>query len=304
MAKILPLVMVAGAAVFLTAFDLETSVTLRPDLSCTAEVASSVDMERMAEYLGDIPRRLGHQELSPREVHQGALAAVAKLAATRQEDLARSRAQLERSLPAGVKVTAMTDDLHGTVSTSSLRLDCADVRKLWQVVLPEGRNPFRFGPPAAPGQPTQPAPGPGAGQLAQPKATPASPTDAGVPPASGPAAQNEPSDPRTEPYRDFTDRPLYGLVVTELSDSVQVILTFSNPVVLTRTVIGNLPTSPSIAVVDRLYAGSRFIFKLDSPFEVISTNATRREGRKLIWEIPVSDPSAPLSQILIAHLKK
>jgi hypothetical protein len=52
------------------------------------------------------------------------------------------------------------------------------------------------------------------------------------------------------------------------------------------------------------FKNARFAFRLDSPFEVIETNATRRDGRSLYWEIKASDPNASLPQTLTARLKK
>jgi hypothetical protein len=49
---------------------------------------------------------------------------------------------------------------------------------------------------------------------------------------------------------------------------------------------------------------ARFAFRLDSPLEVVATNATRRDGHTLYWEIRASDPGANLPQTLMARLKK
>jgi hypothetical protein len=49
---------------------------------------------------------------------------------------------------------------------------------------------------------------------------------------------------------------------------------------------------------------ARFAFRLDSPLEVVATNATRRDGHTLYWEIRASDPGASLPQTLMARLKK
>jgi hypothetical protein len=52
------------------------------------------------------------------------------------------------------------------------------------------------------------------------------------------------------------------------------------------------------------FKNARLAFKLDSPFEVVETNATRREGRTLYWEIRASDPNAKMLSVLTARLKK
>jgi hypothetical protein len=52
------------------------------------------------------------------------------------------------------------------------------------------------------------------------------------------------------------------------------------------------------------FKNARLAFKLDSPFEVVETNATRRDGRTLYWEIRASDPNAKMLDVLTARLKK
>jgi hypothetical protein len=49
---------------------------------------------------------------------------------------------------------------------------------------------------------------------------------------------------------------------------------------------------------------ARFAFRLDTPFQVFETNATRREGHTLYWEIKASDANPKLPQTMMARFKK
>lgn len=48
----------------------------------------------------------------------------------------------------------------------------------------------------------------------------------------------------------------------------------------------------------------RFAFRLDTPFEVVETNATRRDGSTLYWEVKGADPKAEPPPVMMARLRK
>jgi hypothetical protein len=48
----------------------------------------------------------------------------------------------------------------------------------------------------------------------------------------------------------------------------------------------------------------RFAFRLDTPFEVVETNATRRDGSTLYWEFKATDPKAEAPPMMTARLRK
>lgn len=52
------------------------------------------------------------------------------------------------------------------------------------------------------------------------------------------------------------------------------------------------------------FKSARFAFRFESPFEVVETNATRRDGRTLYWEVKAADPDAKMPPTLMARLKK
>jgi hypothetical protein len=295
------------------AFDLETTVSLRPDLSCTASVTTSSDAESV---MASMPWPLSAaMRRDPQALHEAVLAEVTRLAATSREDRTWWDGQFGKTAPSGIRLTADTADFQGTTMVHHFELDCADARKLWQVVMPQERvfGDHRPVPGSQHPPTTRASGGSSSAPSAQPPAPPPSVSAGPGPNTASPAASTVAEDPRREPYRDFTDRPFYGLEVGDLDNYVMVTLTFANPVPLARAIVGNMPPGAhvgnqppgaSTTVLEKLFAGSRFIFRFDSPFEVVSSNATRQDGHKLYWEIPVADPQAPLQQILIAVLKR
>ena len=48
----------------------------------------------------------------------------------------------------------------------------------------------------------------------------------------------------------------------------------------------------------------RFAFRLDTPFEVVETNATRRDGNTLYWEAKASDAKTEAPPTMMARLRK
>jgi hypothetical protein len=278
MRKTLLLLMVICAAIWLFGFDIETSVSLKGDLSGKASVRVTADIEGFLQGMAGIWRHMpGFKAPTPAEIHQRALAVVAAAAAKKPEDLERQRAELGKSLPPGVKLASIALQYQGTTMLSQLDFDFDDVRKLWQIQLPQSPN-----------------------NLLQPGA------------ASRPASQatkaadssSEAADPRSLPYRDFYDRPFYGLVVNDMSTMVSVMVTFANPVAFARLVVPKQGTIPARDEALRPFEGSRFIFKLDSPLAVHETNATRHDEHSLLWEIHVADPDAKTQEILVAFLKR
>ena len=56
--------------------------------------------------------------------------------------------------------------------------------------------------------------------------------------------------------------------------------------------------------VEAAFKGARFAFRLESPFEVVETNATRRDGHTLYWEVRAADPDVKMPPTLMARFKK
>ena len=68
---------------------------------------------------------------------------------------------------------------------------------------------------------------------------------------------------------------------------------------------GGPDASPEMAkAFESAFKNARFAFRLDTPFEVVETNATRRDGRALVWELRATDPPDKMPVTLTARFKK
>jgi hypothetical protein len=100
------------------------------------------------------------------------------------------------------------------------------------------------------------------------------------------------------------DQPFFGLKVVDEGPTVLVTVSGADPKSHMQNPAGNGPPDPGMQkIVEEMMGKARFAFKLESPFEVVTTNAMRREGRTLYWEIKVADGVKP-PDVLMARLKK
>jgi hypothetical protein len=53
-----------------------------------------------------------------------------------------------------------------------------------------------------------------------------------------------------------------------------------------------------------LFSEGRFLFELDAPFDVVSSNATSQTGRKLVWDLKMSELMTQESYLLEAVMKR
>jgi hypothetical protein len=119
-----------------------------------------------------------------------------------------------------------------------------------------------------------------------------------------PEKSGEGSGPAKNPYQE----PFAGLKVVDEGSTLLVTLGGVDPASpLKNQDAKGAPGAESPEMQKALAAAfqnARFAFKLDSPLQVVETNATRRDGHTLYWEIRASDPGAGLPQTLMARLKK
>ena len=52
-----------------------------------------------------------------------------------------------------------------------------------------------------------------------------------------------------------------------------------------------------------MFANGKFRFELNSPFEVVSSNATTQDGRTLVWDMPISEIITSNKLLIEAILK-
>jgi hypothetical protein len=108
--------------------------------------------------------------------------------------------------------------------------------------------------------------------------------------------------PGLNPYED----PFSQLKVVDEGPTVLVTLGSVNPAARMQERAGaDAAQNPEMAkAIEAAFKNARFAFRLDTPFDVVETNATRREGHTLYWEIRAADPSATMPQTLMARFKK
>jgi hypothetical protein len=110
----------------------------------------------------------------------------------------------------------------------------------------------------------------------------------------------------SNPYED----PFSQLKVIDEGPTVLVTLGSINPAARLQEQagqggMGKDGGNPEMAkAVEAAFKGARFAFRLDTPFEVVETNATRRDGRTLYWEVRAADPDVKMPPTLMARLKK
>jgi hypothetical protein len=109
--------------------------------------------------------------------------------------------------------------------------------------------------------------------------------------------------PGKNPY----SQPFSGLKVTDEGSTLLVTMSGADPA--SRVAQQNGPGPVDAATQQQIAAvlkNARFAFSLASPFEVVTTNATRRDGHTLYWELKLSDAAAgaKLPDTLMARLKK
>jgi hypothetical protein len=98
--------------------------------------------------------------------------------------------------------------------------------------------------------------------------------------------------------------PFGGLKVVDEGATLLVTLSGADPKSRLQEIKGKIPEPGMQDQIAAAFKGARFAFRLESPFEVVKTNATRREGKVLIWEVSATDPAAQLPETLSARFKK
>lgn len=87
------------------------------------------------------------------------------------------------------------------------------------------------------------------------------------------------------PSQNPADSPFDGLQVKDEGSTILVTSEAMNPVADQKEQAAGMDLSPEMKKqVEDAFKGVRVAFKIDAPFEVLEHNATRKEGRTLIWE--------------------
>lgn len=263
MRKHLVLVLAVGAAAALGGcVDVEESVSLRRDLSGTADFSMTVDLEPMFAFQAGMQHRMLGKAGDPTaaEIDQArkeSLEGLNKDPTRKQQETAAAKAQLEQGLPPGVRLLSNSFDLQGTKVVLRCQFGFVDVQRLAKVKWFEGRW-------ERPGQN----------------------------PWSYPFATLQLVDEgRT-------------LLVTVSGAAAEARLQETAAEGAPRLEAGPPATPEMSKALAGAFKTARFAFRLDSPFEVVETNAIRRDGRTLYWEVTAADPNAKVPQTLTARLEK
>lgn len=260
MKKHLALMLAAAVGVALAGcFDVEQSVSLQRDLSGTATFNMTVDLEPVIVFMAGMQHSMSGKEgdPTPAEIEQARKSFLEQQKqqdpAKKLQETAAEKAQLEQSLPPGVKLLASSLDDQGTKVTVHCQFGFDDVRKLAKIKLPE---------------------------------------------KSGGGDQ-----PGQNPFSD----PFSGLQVVDEGATLLVTIGGADPAarLQEQAAKGGAAATPETSkALAEAFKSARFAFRLDSPFEVVESNATRRDGRALIWEVSAADPNAKMPHTLTARLRK
>lgn len=83
------------------------------------------------------------------------------------------------------------------------------------------------------------------------------------------------------------DKPFAGLTLKDEGKTVLVSTEFGNPVsagAASQSLTGGEATPEAKKTMEQIFQGLRIRFKLTTPLEVVDSNATRRDGKTLVWD--------------------
>lgn len=226
--------MAACLVVFSGCFDVEQTLTLERNLSGKAGFSMNVDMEPMVLFMLGMQREMAGQTGEPTQAEIDKARTEFLASGKKQTSGPPSKEEIEKQLPAGVKLLDSSFEDKGTKLGARFLFGFDNVSKLSQIKLSSKKE----------GEPEP-----------------------------GPASQNP------------ADTPFGGLQVTDEGSTILVTSEAMNPVEDQKDQAAGMDLSPGMKKqMEDAFKGVRVAFKIDAPFEVLEHNATRQEGRTLIWE--------------------
>ncbi len=228
-------------------FDIEQSLTLNKDLSGKAGFKMGVDMEPMMMFMLNMSRGMSGKEGPP---------TAAEIAEARKDFLAKKKekndtpdpaqikADAKKELPKGVELLDASVKDEGMKIGVNLLFGFDDVNKLSQIKMKSKKG--------GEGEPEEGEGGPG------------------------------PKNPAESPFSDLI-----------VKDEGKTILVTSKPMNPAEEITGEkegeggegLAADPQMKKqIEDAFKGFRIAFKVTAPFEVVESNATRKDGSTLIWE--------------------
>ena len=216
-------------------FDVEQAMTLQKDLSGKAAFSMTVNMEPMVLFMLRMQREMAGQKGEPTaaEIEKAKQDFLASKTSTK-EDPEKQKANVEKSLPPGVKLLESSMKDEGLKMSVRLVFGFDNISKLAAIQLSnKGSEDHQ----------------------------------------QQPGAKN--------PF----DQPFAGLKVTDEGKTLLLTTEAVNPAAESKQEAGGMDLSPEMKKqMEDAFKGLRVAYKIDAPFEVLESNATRKEGRTLIWE--------------------
>lgn len=245
------LALVCASSLATGCFDIEQSLTLNKDMSGKAGFKMGVDMEPMVEFMAQMGRGMSGQEGPP---------TAADIEKAKKDFLTKKKtkddtpspeqikADAKKQLPKGVELLDASVKDEGMKIGVNMLFGFDKVEKLSQINIKSKKG--------------------GAGKEGDD-----APQGGGGPGPKNPA-----------------ESPFGNLVV---KDEGKTILITSKPMNPASDVMGGEeggekggpePDAETKAMIEKAFKNFRVAFKITAPFEVVESNATRKEGSTLIWE--------------------
>jgi hypothetical protein len=215
-------------------FDVEQTLVLQKDLSGTAGFSMSVNLEPMVLMMLRMQRQMAGKEGEPTaaEIAQAKQEFLASKKEETKPDPEAQKAELAKSLPAGVKLldSSFQDQDFKILARFNLGFD--DVAKLRQVKLGK----------------------------------------------SGEENNGQPGS--KNPF----DTPFGDLQIERTGNTLLLTTKPTDPMAEQTEQMGGELTPEMKKQFEEAFKGLRVAWKIQTPFEVLESNATRREGNTLVWE--------------------
>lgn len=91
--------------------------------------------------------------------------------------------------------------------------------------------------------------------------------------------------------KNVVDSPFEGLELVESGDTITIRTKPQNPVETVKVEAGEMPKLDAATekFVRDTFEKMRVVYRITAPFEIVSHNATRREGKTLVWEYDIDE---------------
>jgi hypothetical protein len=236
--------LVGGLSLLLSGcFDVEQSLVLKKDLSGTAGFRMAVNFEPMVLMMMRMQRQMAGKEGEPTaaEIAQAKEEFLASKKSEAQPSPETAKAELEKSLPPGVKLLDSGFKDEGLKLQMHFAFGFDNVSKLQQIKLSSDKKEGK-----------------------------AEGKEDGAPPKPG----------GKNPF----DTPFGDLQITDEGKTLLLTTKATDPMAEQTQQMGGEMTPEMKKQMEDAFQGLRVAWKIETPFEVLESNATRREGKTLIWE--------------------